>query len=254
MYVDVRRRVDLKSSVAFTAAALMLAAAPACGSSPAPEGRDAVNGLDAGVVDGFRYSCGRGSPFTAEDLEGSGNVEEQDSELGAALRELLEMREGRTLPRSGWHALAENDEEVLLGAASAGGGHLYGSALFERTEKGWDAAGWGDCTPIVVVGRRSPAIWKLAEEPSPESTTLSVSLEERDCSGGRKLTADNTRVDVEYSAETIAILVTGDPLEAGATYTCPLLINHMTIPLEEPVGDRTLLDVAVYPPARRRSG
>ena len=100
------------------------------------------------------------------------------------------------------------------------------------------------------ISDRSPVIWKLVNQPSEESTELAVVLEERACSGGRELNADNIEIDIDYRDDSIAILVTADPLEHGF-YTCPLNPSSFTIELEESVGDRMLVDRAVDPPTPR---
>jgi hypothetical protein len=102
----------------------------------------------------------------------------------------------------------------------------------------------------VIVGKRSPVSWRVEEQPAEGSTELAVVLEERACSGGRELNADNLEIDIEYLDDSIGILVSGDPLGNGM-YTCPLNPSNFTINLDEPVGARRLVDRSVYPPAKR---
>lgn len=93
-------------------------------------------------------------------------------------------------------------------------------------------------------------LWELEDQPNEESTELVVVLEERACSGGRALNADNIEVDINYTEDSIAILVSADPLEDGP-HPCILKPSSFTIELDEPLGDRRLVDRAVDPPARR---
>lgn len=170
--------------------------------------------------------------------------------MGEALRELMSGMDGVSAEK-GWRIVWEKGDRVLVVAPNPDGEHPYQSALFERAGASWKPQGWGDCSPTVIVGDRSPVLWKLEDQPSAESTELAVVLEERACSGGRALTADNIEIDIDYSEDSIAILVSADPLKDGF-YTCPLNPSSFTIELDEPVGDhRRLVDSAVYPPARR---
>ncbi len=195
------------------------------------------------------YSCGQGGSFEGRSLEGSGDVEDEDSPLGDALRALFSDMDGVTAEEE-WRVVWKERDEVLLMAPVPDGEHPYQSALFRKAGNRWKAEGWGDCAPTVIVGDRSPVIWRLEDPPSDESTQLAVVLEERACSGGRALTADNIEIEIDYLDDSIGILISADPLEGG-TYTCPLRPSNFTIALEEPIGERSLVDKAVYPPVQR---
>jgi hypothetical protein len=173
--------------------------------------------------------------------------------LGDALRELLKTPDG-TMGGEGWRIVDGDEDESMVAAPSPEGEHPYVSALFERSNDGWKPVGWGDCSPIAVVGERSSATWRLAGEPGDDATQLQLLVEERACSSGRRLTEENTRAHIEYSDDEIVILVTADPLGGGknAAYTCiGVPPAEITVDLEEPVGGRALVDGIVYPPARR---
>lgn len=157
----------------------------------------------------------------------------------------------------GWRIVLEKGNRTVVAAPTDSEEHPYVSALFQRTGDKWQPQGWGDCLPMAVVGDRSPATWTLETKPDDDDTKLHLSVEERACSSGRKLTENNTRADIEYSEDEIVIVMSADSLSTGknVAYTCigapPSLI---TIPLEEPVGDRALLDAGSYPPKRRDHG
>ena len=104
--------------------------------------------------------------------------------------------------------------------------------------------------PMAVVGDRSTATWKLESEPQPDATELTLLVEERACSSGRKLTEENTDADIEYTEEEIHIVMSGDPLR-GAYNCIGNLPAPITVQLEEPIGDRRLVDAGSYPPQRR---
>lgn len=219
----------------------------ACGdaSSTAPAGG---HGPLAGAA--TLYSCGGKGSFPGESLEGPGDVQDEDTPLGDALRRLVSDADGVSA-EEGWRRVWEGGaDEVLIVAPSPEREHPYQSALFERSGKTWEPQGWGDCSPTVIVGNRSPVLWKLEEQPAGDSTELAVVLEERACSGGRALDSQNLEIDIEYLDDSIGILVSADPL-GGGMYTCPLNPSSFTIDLDEPVDGRSLVDRSVYPPASR---
>lgn len=234
----------------FAVALIATMATSGCASVDSGVQSDGDHGMSETGPAGKRlYSCGRGGAFEGASLEGPADLEDDDSALGRALRGLIRTGDGVRVGE-GWRIVWEKGRTVHVAAPSLDGEHPFVSALFESSGSEWDPVGWGECTPTAVVGNRSPAIWKLREVPSADSSELQVTLEERACSGGRELTNANTRSDVDYSETAITIIVTADPLGDGM-YTCPLQPSSFTIQLNEPVGDRQLLDGSVYPPARR---
>lgn len=217
-----------------------------CG-SPAPE---AGSGPDPSpspsATAAYQYTCGQ-YPFDLATLEASGDLENEDSEIGRALRALFETFEGKYLKDAeGWHLVHEDEERVEVVARMPGA--LFVHVLFERSADGWTHTGFGDCQPNVVVGNRSPVTWELAQKPSPTDTELSVEAWDVGCSGGRELTPQNTRVEVGYTEEAISIFIHGTPHMGG---DCSGPTWPLTVTLEEPLGDRELLDAAYYPPRKR---
>lgn len=191
----------------------------------------------------FLYHCWHGV-FDPADVEAPAGLEQGDP----ALRDLVESLE-RSHPNTvdGWRVVSDDGERVVAMARRLKGGYM--SAAFERTgERLRPDAFAGECEPRVVIGKRSPATWELAEEPAPGDTQVVVRAREIACSSGRKLTQRNTRSHVEYAEETISIAVTA-PVSGG---TC--VDNEawrLVVDLDEPVRDRALLDAAWYPPEQR---
>ena len=193
------------------------------------------------------YTCGQ-TLFDPVSLEGPGNLEEEDSELGEDLRRLFETHSEAALFKGsrGWRIVSETSEVT---EAMAPAGNYYVSAVFENTGDGWRASDFGRCEPEVYPDGRSPARWTLKQEPEPSDTELTIRATELACSSGRELTADNTQADVVYKQDEIAIIISADPLKAGDCIgNVP---SPLTVDLEEPVGDRDLLDASTYPPALR---
>jgi len=232
---------------------LLVACGPA--DSPGQTDNDPPRAAETARATGdILYTCGQ-TAFDPRGLEGAGDLENSEAVLGDALRRLLKTPDG-TMGGEGWRVVHEKRNEVLVAAPSPKGEHPYVTALFRRSKGGWKPAGWGDCLPMAVIGERSPALWELGTQPSDDATQLQLLVEERACSGGRKLTQDNTRADIKYSEEAIAILMSGDPLRAGknAAYTCiGVPPSPITIELEEPIWGRQLVDAGSYPPTRRDS-
>lgn len=197
----------------------------------------------------YLYTCGQ-TLFDPALLEGPGGVENDDSELGEALRDLMETVDGEFLQGAEhWRVVVDEGDRVeVIGRAAGRFGYM--NAIFERSGGSWKPAGWGDCEPDVFVpGNRSPATWELVKQPSPDDTKLVVDATERACASGRQLTERDVRSDVSYGEDAITIVVSADSLVGGECPDNPPV--RLTISLHEPIGDRELLDASVYPPKRR---
>lgn len=218
----------------------------ACGSSDAPE--PATQDPAASVEPDQLYSCG-GTGFDPAKLEGPGDLEDSDSELGEALRTLFEAPEGDFLAEAdGWRIVHEKENEAVLAAPTGSNEHPFLSATFKREGSDWEAAGWGECLPTAF-GDRSVALWELEETPDPDATELRISVSEQACASGRTLKPEEIQTEVEYSADSVTILATADPLPKGA-HTCQgNPSTTITVELDEPIGDRKLLDAGSYPPS-----
>lgn len=191
----------------------------------------------------FLYRCGN-TVFDPAVLEAPEGLEHDDPEL----RDLVDSLE-RSRPNAvdGWRVVAEYGGVAHAMAYRAGRGYV--SATFEPSGDGWTPDGFEECDPRVEFGRQSSGTWKLAEEPAPSDTELVVVAHESRCSGGRKLTQKNTTPLVSYTHEAITIVVRVAP---PRDVTCPdNPPSRLTIELDEPVGERELVDAAVYPPERR---
>lgn len=221
----------------------------ACGSE-GPPSRNAPGDAAGPAADqpgDIRYSCG-GAAFDPRKLEGPGDLEDSDSPLGEALRALLATPDG-AMDREGWRILHETEDEVLTAAPSPDGGHPFVSATFKRAGEGWEPAGWGDCLPLADVGKRSIALWELDAPVDENATEVTISVNERACSSGRKLAEEEIQVDIDYREDSIVLLASADPLTGGGAYTCPGNPSTIiTVQLDESVGGRELIDGGRYSP------
>ena len=81
-----------------------------------------------------------------------------------------------------------------------------------------------------------------AKPPRPGDTSFTALVQEIGCSGGREIDGKLLPPVVEYGADTIVIRLFLEPLAPGF-HTLPL--RHptaFTVPLDEPIGDRELID------------
>lgn len=91
------------------------------------------------------------------------------------------------------------------------------------------------------------ADWALAQQPKPGDTTLHLVVQEKTCNGGQ---APEGRIQAEAEGQADHILVTVrvEPLEDGGT-CLPNPPTAHAVPLDEPIGQRMVLNAAIRPPA-----
>lgn len=107
-----------------------------------------------------------------------------------------------------------------------------------------------DMTPNPPPGY-GPAYWALDSafaDPGPESTELHVLVWERACNGGTQVFGRTSLPEVTYEPTTVMITIGVRPLDGAQT--CPLGPGTpILVQLEEPLGERTLLDGGREPPS-----
>ena len=227
-------------------AAFILAA---CGSTPIPAASEPPSDeppLDPAVLG---LTCGDGHSFHPALLGSPGHAESDPDRAAAALRlEVLASPPELRLPRNGWVRIVQLAETVRFIAPARDGEGWVVVGLVLRGER-WTSDISGDCQPEVVlpqgVGR---AEWRLDPafpRPAAGDRQIHVLINERACANGQSPQGRVLRpiVSPGQTAMTISILVTtigGD---------CPGNPDFaMTVDLPEPIGERPLLDGAVYPP------
>lgn len=87
-----------------------------------------------------------------------------------------------------------------------------------------------------------PASWRVdpAATLSPESEEIPILVMEADCTGGR-LATGRIVAKVTYTTESIIIDIKVNPLGAG-DYTCEGVDTPYLVELNEPLGERNLVD------------
>lgn len=217
-----------------------------CGEEP--ERQTPLN--DSLDIGGLEYGCGGSdSPtFAPQDIP---NQETPSNEILEAIDQLRETIDGSFLPDDGWIALAQDADKATVLAPY---NDRYASATFENKNGVWEPVGWGECVPRlqVGVGDKSVLRWvfsKGAYPPSPRATTLDLLVSEVECSSGREIEGLIEAITT-YDEGRIGVILTAPSLDGGegVAYNCiGTAPTEYELELDEPVGDRAVVDLSVYP-------
>jgi hypothetical protein len=124
---------------------------------------------------------------------------------------------------------------------------------FEAVDGTWKLAGWGECSPMILLEGRSLATWTLdpdARAPGPEDTTFTALVTERACTGAQPMGGRLLPPLIAYQEAAVLVVFAAVPLQ-GDAFTCPgNPSTRVVVELREPLGDRQLLDAAFFPPAQ----
>lgn len=198
-----------------------------------------------------QFSCGSPLTFNAAALQGAPGVETLSHPATIALRDL--MRQGGVPNRSGWRVVvvSASSAQFLLPAAPDEG-FAYWSAEFGVGAGGWTFVRSGQCDLRPVFQGVEAARWELApgEAPTADTTTIKALVTEQGCASGRSPDGRVLPAAVVYLADHIAITFATRPLPGA--HTCePGPPAVLLLDLEEPIGDRQLLDASIIPPEPR---
>jgi hypothetical protein len=231
---------------------------PTVPSSPPPS----IEPMGAEVTD-VLWSC-RGDPpgFPRSVLTGSTGAEKMDGAIFDGLRRALEtMRpEFEFAPRADrphqlpWLLAYEDEGLALFLVRRAGKAERYSAMYVEREGDEWGFSGYSDdCRPrpLITHGLGSSE-WRVDSDSPPASVSSAFPIEvmEHECASGRPADGRIAKPIVEYGEDAITITVPVRRVPGDAT--CPG--NPWTpfvLELDEPVGDRPLLDGGPWPPEQR---
>lgn len=214
----------------------------------------AQTGAAGGTSD--EYQC-QDTPVPAAVLSDGATADQLGDEAAAAL-------DGASVPEiepDQWQILTENSTQVYLvrelpeprdNDGERRTHELMGIEWVDQTEEGgegWQLWRHGDCALRYDLGGLGDAILALDPDnpPDPASTQVHLLVTEVACAGG---TSADGRVTLEHLAqlEERVELVIGIEAPPGEGQTCPSNPQTpFTIELDEPLGDRVVQDVAVYP-------
>jgi hypothetical protein len=230
-------------------------AAPGASTLPAGPGQTTVsqgarppgepNPLDPALAF-LRYSCG-GHPFGLDLLAVPGQAELEDHPSAEALRMFLAGGDASDLvPIGGWH-LAGRDAERASYVAQVAGDPPFASIDLAFRDGTWQVDGYGQCRPMLVMEGLNPATFQfVGDVPGPEATRVDVDVTETACAGGRPMGARLRPATVIETDAFVYLLFTATSQDGGQD--CPgNPATRVTVELRAPVGDRTVMDVAVFP-------
>jgi hypothetical protein len=195
-------------------------------------------------------TCGDDQVFSPELLTAVGEAQLGADPAAKALRAFLATPEGAALAAPSWVRVSESADRVqFLGRRANTDGWLV--VGFFVHDQAWELDLAGECNPRVVLGAGlGPADWWVDPAGPPrtrETTELDVLVLERSCAGGESSDGRIAPPFVLYQAD--AVVLTFGVIPREGAQRCP---SHPPgryhVRLDEPLGDRWLLDGGVFPP------
>lgn len=238
--------------------AAVILALSACAQDAGPEPRGGANGADPSAVDLYA-SCGatRFSPLPPDpsSLPSFTSWNEVDTNgLGGEGPYFEEF-----VASYDWFVADDSaTARVLFGDGGDGKEarrdppHAFVS--LELREAAWTPVGWGQCRMEVLADGWGNARFALdpGAEPAPHDDRIAVLATEMACTGGGPPDGRRVRsVVVGETEETISVVILVEPPTGGQTCPGNPRFRH-EIPLDAPLGDRTVLDGSTYPPSPAR--
>lgn len=219
---------------------------------PAAEAPEPVDPSDPPALlpgDDVALTCGgEGLTFPPSALDQPGGFESADDPLAEALRDTLSGSSelsGMGSP-TGWRVLARTDEAAILADQD------LASVTFRQEDGRWAWAGSGGCSPQVAlpdgVGRAAVALDPAFPPPGPETTELHLLVSELACASGAPI--GDRLLGPQVRDEGDRVVLATAVVSLGGMQTCPgNAAQPVTVALDEPLGDRTLVDGLVWPAA-----
>lgn len=203
------------------------------------------------------YGCGS-LTFSADQLAAAPPADDLGADGRAAL-------EGHAMdpidPGDGWRVLAETSSELELireldqPQPNGPGDVRTHESLRVHTvtgvtnvpDGGWVLDAQGTCTPRQDLGSLVPADLALTEHPDPAADQLELQVYERACASGQSADGRVEIVEQELSDEQLSLVIGVQPQDGDQT--CPgNPPTPLTIQLDEPLGERTVVDASTLPP------
>lgn len=259
-----RRRRMLAGAVA--AVAVVAVAVPVGvlvtrdGDGAAPSGRG-VDEASAPGGDDVQVTCGGGTGWPVAAMDGGLADQVDDAEVRAALARLLEeapMDAPPALQEAGatsvdYTVLSVDADSLEIGvgpwSSEEGPGDGAMSIGFERDAAGgWEAGGWGDCQLAVVIppGRGQVEVAAPPGGVDPGTETPTVLVNERDCTSGRDPRPFLGEPQVVETDDAVLVTLTSEAVSEDVTCQDNPAVP-LELGLEEPIGERRLLDAGVWP-------
>lgn len=195
-------------------------------------------------------TCGGGHDFGPDALTMVGEAHLAGDAAGDALRAFLATAEGAAFGTSSWVRVSETADRVqFIGRRPNDEGWLV--VAFVARDDHWQLDFAGECKPRVVLGGGlGPADWWVDPASPPitrDATEFDALVLERACAGGQS--SDGRIAPPFVLSERDSVVVTfGVVLKPGGQQCPGHPPSSYRVRLDEPIGDRWLLDGGVFPP------
>jgi len=234
-------------SLGLVLVACVATASPTAETSEAPPAQ--------GGLGEMRYTCTGPPGFLPTLLDEPANAELEEHPSAAALRAAIAEvgPDIDMLPPSGYWLVGRDDRAAQYLARDPRGADTdFVFASIENDGTGWSNGGWGGCRPEIVLDGLNVASWILdPDAPAPDAAarTFTALVTERTCTGGKPMGARLQAPSIVSGADAVLVVFAARPLE-GDSFDCPgNPPSRVVVRLDEPLGERRLLDAAFFPPA-----
>jgi hypothetical protein len=218
--------------------------------SRTPSATEALTAIDVAPA-GLAATCGDGVLFPAAGLDGLGTAQADPDQAAAALRAFLAEPDPEEyfFPAVGWHRVLETPTSVQF-LAHGRDPKTWMIASFNRTAGGWTTDTYGVCQAhIVLGGGLGTADWWLdpaLPRPGPNDRAFTALVLENACAGGPPVGRIAPPI-VTFAPDAVTLIFGVRPLpgEQDCTGQPP---SRFRVTLDEPLGNRRLLDGGSLPP------
>jgi len=197
------------------------------------------------------FSCGSGHTFTAALFDGPSNAETLNGVVGDVFRKFLATPPpDYGFPAQGWYLAGADASSATFVARDAGGQELLTIGLANHAV-GWEVDNYGACGARVVLNGLGNADWALDQTAPPPLATDShfvALVREVECASGQSSATRIVPPAIWYEPDRILVMFSVRP-PPGQLQTCQgNPSSRVVVILDEPIGDRQLLDAGRYPP------
>lgn len=236
---------------------------PCSAAPPAPcdDRRGRRRARDRGARGGGVVTCGGHDDWTVATMDGGLSGVVDDAEVRAAFTDVLAeapVDAPTAILEDGAEAapyivLADDGDSYTLGIGPwsiEGPGRAAMSAGLERQPDGsLRMTGWGDCqlTSELPQGRSLVEVSAPNGGVDPGTTSPVVMVSEVDCTSGRDPTPFLGEPTITEEGDRVLVSLTSGTLSEPANCIGNPLVP-LTLSLDEPIGDRELLDSGTFPP------
>ncbi len=179
------------------------------------------------------------------------SAEQLDLLARSAFDQLLASQGGENLAHRDWFIAEEDSDGFILFGSPKDSNYPYGQIVFESKGNKLEPVKWGSCNLQIELDGYGPAETQL--DPSyglsPDSSELGILMTERACANGGALNGRdviNKVVETEDSVLIVSMIETSQGFSS-----CPgnQPVSWL-VPLDAPIGDRTVFDAGNLPPTK----